>query len=153
VQHPEGFIKEGKEENFYKLKKALYGLKQAPKVWYNKIEAHFLREVFEKCSNEHTLFTKSNGGNILIVSLYEDDLIFARSDMSMCNEFKKSMMMEFDMFDMGRMKHFLGVQVLQNLNGIFICQRRYEQEVLARFVMASSNDVKSNCTRYKANKR
>lgn len=141
VQQPEGFIKEGEEGRVYKLKKALYGLKQAPRV--NKIEAYFLHEGFEKCSSEHTLFTKSVGGKILIISLYVDDLIFTGSDLSMCNEFKNSMMMEFDMSDLGRMKHFLGVEVLQNSNGIFICQRRYVREVLTKFEMASSNAVKN----------
>jgi len=55
----------------------------------------------------------------------------------------KKMMIEFDMCDPGRMKHFLGVEVLQNSNEIFICQRRYAREVLARFAMASSNVVKN----------
>lgn len=143
VQQPEGFVKEREEGKVYKLKKALYGLKQAPRAWYNKIETYFLREGFEKCPSEHTLFTKLVGGKILIISLYVDDLIFTGSDLSMCHEFKNAMMMEFDMSDLGRMKHFLGVEVLQNSNGIFICQRRYAREVLTRFEMASSNAVKN----------
>jgi len=102
-----------------------------------------LREGFEKCSSEHTLFTKSKGGKILIISLYVDDLIFTGSDVSMCMEFKRSMMIEFDMSDLGRMRHFLGMEVLQNSNGIFICQRIYAREVLARFEMKNDNSVKN----------
>lgn len=143
VQQHEGFIKKGEEGKVYKLKKVLYGLKQAPRAWYSKIEAYFMREGFEKCSSEHTMFTKSKGGKILIVSLYVDDLIFTGSDMSMCDEFKSSMMMEFDMSDLGKMRHFLGVEVLQNSSGIFICKRRYAREVLARFGMANNNAVKN----------
>ena len=143
VQQPDGFIKKGEEEKVYKLTRALYGLKQAPRPWYSKIETYFLREGFEKCSSEHTLFTKSVGGKILIKSLYVDDLIFTENDVCMCGEFKKSMMLEFDMTDLGRMKHFFGIEVLQNPSGIFICQRRYAQEVLTRFKMASCNAVKN----------
>ena len=73
------------------------------------------------CLNEHTLFTKLKGGKILIVSLYVDDLIFTGNDRSMCDEFKNSMMLEFDMSNLGRMKHFLGVKVKQCSDGIFIC--------------------------------
>ncbi|XP_050918924.1 secreted RxLR effector protein 161-like [Lathyrus oleraceus] len=51
--------------------------------------------------------------------------------------------MEFDMSDLGRMRHFLGMEVLQNSDGIFICQRRYAREVLARFEMENSNSVKN----------
>lgn len=143
VQQPEGFIKKGEEDKVYKLKKALYGLKQAPRAWYSKIEAYFVRENFERCPSEHTLFTKKNGGKMLIVSLYVDDLIFTGNDRSMCDEFKNSMMSEFDMTDLGKMKYFLGIEVKQSSDGIFICQRRYAQEILARFGMEDCNAVKN----------
>ncbi|RDX85072.1 hypothetical protein CR513_33794, partial [Mucuna pruriens] len=109
VQHPEGFVKKGKEDKIYKLKKTLYGLKQVPRAWYSKIEVYFAKENFERCSSEHTLFTKKNEGNILIVSLYVNDLIFTGNNRSMCEKFKSSMMLEFDMSDLGRMRHFLGI--------------------------------------------
>ena len=97
----------------YKLKKALYGLKQAPRAWFSRIEAHFVNEGFERCHSEHTLFVKrSKEGKILILSLYVDDPIFTRNDESMFYEFKSSMMHEFDMSDLGKMRYFLGVEVL-----------------------------------------
>ncbi|KAG7598707.1 Zinc finger CCHC-type superfamily [Arabidopsis suecica] len=143
VRQPEGFIKNGEEEKVYKLRKALYGLKQAPRAWYSRIEGYFLKEEFERCSSEHTLFTKVKGGNILIVSLYVDDLIFTGNNIAMCDEFKKSMMLEFEMSDLGKMKHFLGVEVKQSSAGFFICQKRYAREVLARFGMEECNAVRN----------
>ncbi|GJY65031.1 retrovirus-related pol polyprotein from transposon TNT 1-94 [Tanacetum coccineum] len=135
VQQPPGYEKKGEEDKVYKLTKALYGLKQAPRAWYSKIEAYFVREGFARCSSEHTLFTKSKeGGKLLIVSVYVDDLIYTGNDKSMCDEFKSSMMLEFDMSDLGKMRYFLG-------NGIFVCQRKYACEVLARFDMGNSNPV------------
>ena len=110
VNQPLGYEKKGEENKVYKLKKALYGLKQAPRAWYSKIEAYFVREGFEKCFCEHTLFKKTKeGSKILIVSLYIEDLIYTGNDMNMCDEFKNSMMVEFDMSDLGRMRYFLGV--------------------------------------------
>eukprot|EP00257_Ricinus_communis_P022466 XP_015582200.1 uncharacterized protein LOC107262224 [Ricinus communis] len=50
-------------------------------------------------------------------------------------------MYEFDMFDLGRMRYFLGVEVIQNSKGIFMCQRKYAREVLARFGMSDSKTV------------
>ncbi|KAL6321184.1 hypothetical protein AAG906_015528 [Vitis piasezkii] len=62
-------------------------------------------EGFERCHSEHTLFVKtSKGGKILILSLYVDDLIFIGNDESMFYEFKSSMMHEFDMTDLGKMR-------------------------------------------------
>nr|KYP74877.1 Retrovirus-related Pol polyprotein from transposon TNT 1-94 [Cajanus cajan] len=144
VQQPAEFIKKGKEEKVYKLRKALYGLKQAPRAWYNRIEAYFLQNGFERCFCEHTLFTKSaEGGKILIVSLYVDDLIYTGNDGSMCNDFRNIMMSKFDMTDLGKMRYFLGIEILQNAHGIFMCQRKYAYEVLSRFGMMECNAVKN----------
>ena len=125
------------------LRKALYVLKQEPRAWYNKIETYFLRNGFERCFCEHTLFTNSKGGKILIVSLYVDDLIYKGNDESMCNDFRSSMMLEFDMSNLGRMRYFLGIEILQNSHGIFMCQRKYARDVLTRFGMQDCNAVKN----------
>jgi len=54
-----------------------------------------------------------------------------------------SMMNVFDMTDMGKMRFFLGIEVIQKANGNFICQKKYAIEVLKRFGMAESNPVSS----------
>ncbi|MCH80155.1 copia-type polyprotein [Trifolium medium] len=144
VEQPLGYVKQGREDKVYKLHKALYGLKQAPRAWYSKIESYFQKEGFEKCPYEHTLFVKvDKKGNWLIISLYVDDLIFTGNDSEMVQKFKNSMMNTFDMTDLGRMKHFLGIEVTQNDQGIFICQQRYAKEILERFNMDKSNAVSS----------
>ena len=108
MQQPIGFVKKEEEDKVYKLKKAIYGLKQAPRAWYKKIEVYLVGNGFDRCLCEHTLFTKSKeGGKILIVSLYVDDLIYTRNDCSMCDDFRRFMTSEFDMSDLGRMRYFL----------------------------------------------
>ena len=144
VDQPKGYEKKGSEHLVYKLHKALYGLKQAPRAWFSRIEAHFISEGFQRCDSEQTLFTKrSREGKIIIVSVYVDDLIFTGDDEIMMSEFKSSMMREFDMSDLGKMRFFLGIEVLQRSDGIYICQRKYALEVLKRFGMLESNSVNS----------
>ena len=76
-------------------------------------------EVFSKSPSEPTLYTKVNQeGKILVICLYVDDLIFI-GDLSV-SEFKKSMKIEFEMTDLGMMKYFLGIEVTQSKDGIFI---------------------------------
>ena len=61
----------------------------------------------------------------------------------MMSKFKSFMLREFDMFDLGKMRFFLGIEVLQKSDGIYICQRKYALEVLRRFGMMESNLVGS----------
>ncbi|RDY07028.1 hypothetical protein CR513_08904, partial [Mucuna pruriens] len=109
VQQPNVFVKRDEEDKVYRLKKALYGLKQASRAWYNKIDAYFVNNDFDTCLCEHTLFTKSKE---------KDDLIYTGNDWSMCDEFRRSMMSEFNMSDLGMMRYFLGVEMMQSSNGI-----------------------------------
>ncbi|GJV88201.1 retrovirus-related pol polyprotein from transposon TNT 1-94 [Tanacetum coccineum] len=127
VEQPQGYEVAGKEHMVYKLNKALYGLKQAPRAWFSRIEAYFTQEGFESSISEQTLFIKRIRGKILIVSIYVDDLLFTGDDDELLDEFKQSMKKEFDMTDLGRMRYFLGIEVVQKNDGIFICQRKYQQ--------------------------
>ena len=125
VEQPCGYLQKGNEQKVYKLKKELYGLKQAPRAWHNRIEAYFMKEGFEKCDYEHTFFIKtSKEGKVLILSLYVGDLIFIGNDELMFTEFKNSMKHEFDMIDLGKMRYFLGLEVLQRFDGVFISQKK-----------------------------
>jgi len=117
------------------LKKALYGLKQAPRTWYSRIDSYLLKKEFEKCEGEPTLYIKEKDGKILIVVLYVDDVIFTGNDDHLIEKFKSVMKEEFEMTDMGLLRYFLGIEVDQNENGIFISQARYINQVLGRFNM------------------
>lgn len=79
------------------------------------------------------------GRKSLIVFLYVDDLIYTGNDFSMFERFKQSMMLEFDMLDLGKMHYFLGIEVVQSKAGIFISQKKYVQEILNKFQMSNCN--------------
>ena len=144
IDQPLGYVKVGNEHKVYKLKKALYGLKQAPRAWHSQIDAYFLKEDFKKCPYEHTLLVKiGDRGKRYIVCLYVDDLIYSGNDSAMFEKFKKSMMVDFDMFDIGMMPYFLGIEVEQFVVGIFISQKKYVQDILNIFKMENCNSVGS----------
>ncbi|GAU27929.1 hypothetical protein TSUD_160240 [Trifolium subterraneum] len=140
VEQPLGYH-QGDSNKVYKLKKALYGLKQAPRAWYSKIETYFLCEGFQKCPVEHTLFVKMLDEDIHIVSVYVDDLIVTGNNQRLITDFKMSMKKRFAMSDLGKMKFFLGVEVNQTEEGIFIHQMKYANEILSRFGMQECNSV------------
>jgi hypothetical protein len=134
VRQPLGYEIDKHRDKVYKLRKALYGLKQASRVWYSRIDEYMISVGFSKSPSEPTLYTKVNqNGKILIVCLYVDDLIFT-GDLSV-DDFKNAMKTEFEMTDLGLMNFFLGIEVDQSDDGIFICQTNYANEVLKRFRM------------------
>ena len=128
IEQPHGYVKKGEEDKVYRLKKALYGLKQAPRAWYTRIDSYFLNHGFHKCQHEHTLYVKvNNDGDIIIACLYVDDLIFTASNSKLLSDFKEAMVKEFEMTDLGLMSYFLGIEVQQTDEGIFISQRYFEE--------------------------
>jgi hypothetical protein len=134
VRQPPGYEIDKYRDKVYKLRKALYGLKQASRVWYSRIDEYLISVGLNRSPSEPTLYTKVNQkGKILIVCLYVDDLIFTR-DLSI-DDFKNAMKTKFEMTDLGLMKYFLGIEVDQSDDGIFICQTNYANEVLKRFKM------------------
>ncbi|GKV25217.1 hypothetical protein SLEP1_g34687 [Rubroshorea leprosula] len=141
VEQPDGYVKKGAEHKVYLLKKALYGLKQAPRAWYGKIDNHLLSLGFEKSIEEATLYVKEKGADLIIVSIYVDDLLVTGSCEAMVRNFKANMMKMFEMNDLGKMSYFLGIEVQQSSQGVFICQRKYATQILNKFAMSNCKAV------------
>ena len=119
MEQPQGYEVPGQEDKIYRLKKELYGLKQALRAWYNHIDAYLTLNGFLRSECEPTLYVKTNQqGNMLIVCLYVDDFIFT-GDFGI-EDFKSVMKDEFEMNDLGLMRYFLGIEVHQSKDGIFI---------------------------------
>nr|GEV38258.1 hypothetical protein [Tanacetum cinerariifolium] len=83
----------------YKVEKAMYGLHQAPRAWKR--------------------------GDFILVQVYMDDIIFGSSNPQLCREFEALMHEKFQMSVMGELNFFLGLQVLQKEDGIFLTQDKY----------------------------
>lgn len=90
---------------------------------------------FVKSPSEFTLYVKKVESEILVVSLYVDDLFVTGSDEELIYKFKEEMKGAFEMTDLGKMTFFLGMQVQQKQNEIFVCQQKYAKEVLKKFNM------------------
>lgn len=138
VEQPVGFQIQGKEDMVYKLYKALYGLKQASLAWYSKIDSYFLLQGFKRSENEPTLYMKiEETGDIILVCIYVDDIVCLSSSVDLITKFKYQMKSDFEMTDLGLLTYFLGIEVTQDDNGVFISQRKYTQDLLKKYNMLS----------------
>ena len=122
----------------------MYGLKQAPHAWYTPIDTYLLRHGFQRSSFEHILYIKSNSnGDVIIVCLYVDNLILIENYQQMFEDFRKVIKQQFEMTNLELMSHFLGIEVQQTYDGIFISQKMYAIDILKRFKMESSLAIRA----------
>ncbi|GJT98161.1 putative ribonuclease H-like domain-containing protein [Tanacetum coccineum] len=117
----------------YKVVKALYGLHQAPRAWYATLSIFLEKHGYKRGTIDKTLFIKRDKKDIMLVQVYFDDIIFGSTKKSWCDEFEALMKSRFQMSYMGELTFFLGLQVKQNKEGIFISQDKYVAEILKKF--------------------
>nr|GEW29038.1 hypothetical protein [Tanacetum cinerariifolium] len=141
VNQPDGFVDPYHPDKVYRLKKALYGLKQAPRAWYDELSTFLVCKGFSKGSIDPTLFITKHRGDILVVQIYVDDIIFGSTDPKVSKQFEKLMHNKFEMSMMGELKLFLGIQIHQSPRGIFINQDKYAQEIFIKHGMTSCDSV------------
>ncbi|GJS84429.1 putative ribonuclease H-like domain-containing protein [Tanacetum coccineum] len=103
VCQPPGFEDPNFPDRVYKVEKALYGLHQAPRAWYETLSTYLLDNGFQRGKINKTLFIKRHKGDILLMS------------------------------SMGELTFFLGLQVQQKKDGLFISQDKYVAEILKKF--------------------
>ncbi|GJS18406.1 putative ribonuclease H-like domain-containing protein [Tanacetum coccineum] len=87
-------------DRVYKVEKALYGLHQAPRAWYETLSTYLLDNGFQSGQRDKTLFIKRVKGDILLVQVYVDDIVFGSTKKVLCTEFKKLMHKKFQMSSM-----------------------------------------------------
>nr|GFA47550.1 retrovirus-related Pol polyprotein from transposon TNT 1-94 [Tanacetum cinerariifolium] len=134
VTQPKGFVDPQHPKKVYKVVKALYGLHQAPRASYATLSTFVLKHGYRRGTIDKTLFLKKNNKDIIL---------------AWCDEFEALMNGEFQMSAMGELTFFLGLQVQQRPDGIFIYQDKYVQEILNKFELGS---VRMATTPYEATK-
>lgn len=119
VEQPKGFENYHLPNHVYKLKKALYGLKQAPRAWYENLANYLIEKGYKRGGVDKTLFIKHHKSN----------------------EFVDLMQREFEMSMVGELNYFLGLQVKQIEDGIFICQSKYVKTLVKRCRLNSAKPM------------
>jgi hypothetical protein len=143
VDQPLGFEDPRYPNHVYRLSKALYGLKQAPRAWYERHRNFLIEKGFIIGKVDTTLFTIKLNGDIFICQVYIDDIIFGSTNEDYCKEFGELMSKEFEMSMIGELTFFLGFQVKQTREGIFISQEKYTKDLLKRFKMDDCKPIKT----------
>jgi hypothetical protein len=118
VHQPSGFAIPDKEGKVLCLRKALYGLWQAPRAWNAKLDSTLQRMGFEQSLHEAVVYRRDNGGNVLLVGVYVDDLVITGTKDAEVAAFKEEMKATFQMSDLGSLSFYLGIKVHQDDFGV-----------------------------------
>ena len=87
-----------------------------------------------KEATNKTLFVTDDNGRLMIAHIYVDDIIFGRISNKMVQHFIQQMQSEFEMSLVGELTYFLGHQVKQMEDTIFIYQSKYAKNIVKKFV-------------------
>jgi transposase InsO family protein len=141
MMQPEGFVRMGMKRNMVcRLLRSLYGLKQAARVWNLKIHTFLTKIGFIRSTADPCLYVdiKQN----LYITIWVDDLLIVGKNGKDIANVKVQLSREFEMKDLGKLEHFLGMRITRTLDGgITIDQSGYIRQILERFGMESSKAV------------
>ena len=132
IEQPQGFEVENRVTHVCKLKKTLYGLKQAPRSWYGRIDSFLISMEFTKIKVGPNIYLKVMDDEPFILLMYVDYL-FLNGNEKQIIESNNKLSEEFEMKYLGLMHYFLGLEVWQRLEGIFLNQGKYAVEILKIF--------------------
>ena len=79
------------------------------------------------------MFVLKNKTGMLVVQIYVDDIIFGGTSKQLVDGFTRDMTKEFEMSMVGELKYFVGLQIQQTEEGVFISQSTYAKALLKRF--------------------
>nr|GFB00300.1 hypothetical protein [Tanacetum cinerariifolium] len=105
----------------------------APRAWYGTLSKYLLKNGFQKGTIDQTLFIRKQREDFKLVQVYMDDIILGSSNPQLCREFEALMHENFQMSAMGKLNFFLGLQVPQKEDGIFLSQDNYVGDILKKF--------------------
>src|ERR1044072_7743493 len=131
MQIPPGLESTNNSDKVCKLRKSIYGLKQSPRAWFDRLTRVVKEDGFIQCQTDHTMFVKySSEGKTALFIVYVDDIVITGDAYEQIAQLKRLLAQEFEVKDLGQLKSFLGMEVAQKKNGIYVSQRKYTLDLL-----------------------
>ncbi|KAF3621565.1 putative deacetylvindoline O-acetyltransferase-like [Capsicum annuum] len=145
------WISPTEEKKVRRLVKSLYGLKKASRQWNIKLTTTLTKTGYIHSPYDHSLFTKRQGSEIVLILIYIDDLVITGSDTKLIDEAKFVIHDKFKVKDLGNLRYFLGIEVMRLDKGILLNQRKYFLELISKVGLSGAKlaptPIKSNCKR------
>lgn len=110
-KQPPGFEHPPFPHQVCKLQRAIYSLKQAPRAWFQQFTSFLSKRGLIGSANDPSMFVSYRTDDVLILPLYDDDIITIDSSTSLLMSFISTLQSEFAEKDLGSLHYFLRVKV------------------------------------------
>ena len=90
---------------------------------------------------DSTLFLHRTNKDTILLLLYVDDMIITGDDLSDIQELKDFLSQQFEMNDLGHLNYFLGLEITNSIDGLYITQAKYAFKLLSQAELTDSKTV------------
>jgi len=116
-------------------------LKQTPKAWSDKISQYLVTSGFQTSNANFSLYVKKTDHGIIVIVIYVDDLVIIGDSDADISDLKKLLKQKFEMKDLGELRYFLGIEVIQSPKRIWLLQRQYALNKLSEYGMMGCKPI------------
>lgn len=134
MAQPQGYVDKDFPSKVCKLLKGLYGLKQAGRLWNATLSNFFVKLKFKRTNSDSCVYIGQFDKGICILCVYVDDMIIT-GPTPVINHIKQQIAAQFDVKDLGTVKHLLGLQVKLEKHHIRISQSTYTSKLIEDMCM------------------
>jgi hypothetical protein len=129
------------EEYACHLRKALYGLKQAPRAWHTRLKHELEQFGFVVSDADAGLYMMEQGGEVVYVLVYVDDMLLASRSMLLIDEVKRRLQGVFDIHDLGEATMFLGMEISRDRSSkeLKLTQHRAAVNLASKYGLHDAN--------------
>ncbi|XP_026396157.1 uncharacterized protein LOC113290786 [Papaver somniferum] len=86
---------------------------------------------------------QSNGKNIFVAQIYVHDIIYGSTSKILTDEFLNLMSGEFEMSNVGELSYFLGLQIQQQKDNIFLPQEKCARNLVEKFELRGTTPMET----------
>lgn len=122
MKQPPGFEQGSK---VLRLRKSIYGLKQSAHVWNQTLHYQLERNGCKQNQTDKCLYIRKQDGKTLYLIIHVDDILVATNSPELENQVMGSIGKEFELKNLGGVKHYLGIDIEHQDGKFYISQSQY----------------------------
>ena len=142
MEQPPGFVAQGEFGSVCRLRRSLYGLKQSPRAWFDRFSYVVQEFGMLRSIADHSVFYHHNSsGQCIYLVVYVDDIVSTGSDQDGIQKLKQHLFTHFQTKDLGKLKYFLEIEIVQSSSAVVLSQRKYALDILEETGMLDCKPV------------